>query len=203
MPSSHATESFLALRQECVWLQSCFNTFCALFESSEETSTVLQQSAPAFFRDINLILLEHFVLQVCRITDPASSNGRENLTIKNLNLILEKEGFFSTEINEQSERIHKYRSLIIDARNQIISHADKTRILSRLESDSHARSDVEDFFAALYNYVDLVGKVLGVGPLDFTYTGSEGDVEALISCLKRGLTLRSSRPPSLTVELKR
>ena len=188
MPSSHAVESFLALRQECVWVQSCFNTFCALFESGEETSTVLQQAAPAFFQEINLILLEHFVLQVCRITDPASSNGRENLTIKNLNQALAKEGIFSTHIAEQSERIHKYRSLVVDARNQIVSHADKAKILSRTESDPHARSDVKDFFAGLYKYVDLVGEALGVGPLDFTYTGSEGDVEALVSCLKRGLT---------------
>ena len=187
MPSSHAVESFLALRQECVWVQSCFNTFCALFESSDETSAVLHQSAPAFFRDINLILLEHFILQVCRITDPASSNGRENLTIKNLNQTLTKEGLFSTEIAEQAERIHKYRTLIVDARNQIVSHADKTKILSRTESNPHARSDVEDFFSGLYKYVDLVGEALGVGPLDFTYTGSEGDVEALVSCLKRGL----------------
>ena len=149
---------------------------------------MLQQAAPAFFQEINLILLEHFVLQVCRITDPASSNGRENLTIKNLNQALAKEGIFSTHIAEQSERIHKYRSLVVDARNQIVSHADKAKILSRTESDPHARSDVKDFFAGLYKYVDLVGEALGVGPLDFTYTGSEGDVEALVSCLKRGLT---------------
>ena len=202
MPSSHIVESFLALRQECIWVRSCFNTFCTLFESGNETLTVLEQAAPAFFRDINLILLEHFTLQVCRITDPASSSGRENLTVKNLNLALEKEGLLSPEIDETSERIHKYRSLVVDARNKIVSHADKTKILSRTESDPHAKSDVEDFFAALYSYVDLVGGALGVGPLDFTYTGSEGDAEALVACLERGLTLPSSGLPSAAAHVK-
>jgi hypothetical protein len=157
---------------------------------------VLQQSAPAFVEDINLILCEHFVLQVCRITDPASSNGHENLTIENLNQTLEKEGLFSAEISEQADRIHRYRSLVVRARNQIVSHADKTKILSRTESAPHAKSDVEDFFAGLYSYVDLVGEALGVGPLDFTYTGSEGDVESLVSCLKRGLSSSSGCLPS-------
>ena len=196
MASSHTVESFLALRQECVWIQSCFNTFYTLFESGAEALTVLDQSAPAFFRDINLILQEHFMLQVCRVTDPASSNGRENLTIKNLNLALESEGLLSPEIARHSERIHAYRAFVVDGRNQIISHADKAKILSRTESESHAKSDVEDFFDALYCYVDLVGEAVGVGPLDFKYTDSEGDAEALISCLKRGLTIPSSGPPT-------
>lgn len=187
MARTHTVESFLALRQECIWVQSCFNTFCMLFDSGTGTLTVLEQAAPAFFRDINIILLEHFTLQVCRITDPALSNGRENLTIKNLNLALQEEGIFSLEIDDSSERIHKFRSLVVDARNKIVSHADKANILSRKDSNSHSETDVEEFFAALYRYVDLVGEALSVGPLDFKYTGSDGDAEALLACLRRGL----------------
>lgn len=196
MATTHAIESVVAFRKECIWLQSCFNTFCSLFESGDETSDVLKRSAASFFRDINLIIQEHFILQVCRITDPAMTRGRENLTVKNIDAILTKENLLTPEIAATSKRLHSYRDLIDGARNRIVSHADKETLLSGQESGAHARKDVEEFLEALHAYVNLAGEAVGEGPLDFTYTGSEGDVEDLLVCLKRGLTLTSSGPPT-------
>jgi AbiU2 len=187
MPQYSCVDEFLALRNECIWLQSCLNTFATLFEAGEDTLEVLERAAPSFFGDVNLILHEHFILQVCRITDPATTKGRPNLTIKNLNEALINQNLMTRQIQDASDKIHRYRPFIIEARNQIISHADKARILARTASQPHDRAELESFMAGVYIYVNLVGEALGVGPLDFRYTGSDGDAEDLLSCLRRGL----------------
>ncbi len=147
MRNDSDTVAFLAFRQECIWLQATLNTFSTLFESGTETLELLEAAAPAFFRDLNLILHEHFVLQACRLTDPASQKGRENLTVRNINLMLERRGLLTQAIRDVSDQLHQYRELLTEARNQIISHADKSRILSGSPSPSHERADLDRFIS--------------------------------------------------------
>jgi len=65
-------------------LQSIHNTFTALFDAGDETSALLAKTAPTFFHDLNSVLIEYWILLVSRLTDPARSTGRENLTAQNL-----------------------------------------------------------------------------------------------------------------------
>ncbi len=80
MSADELQRSFIAFRNECIWLRGCYNTFAALYESGSEVKEVLSAAASSFFSDLNRILLEYCWLQVCKITDPANSSGRDNLT---------------------------------------------------------------------------------------------------------------------------
>jgi hypothetical protein len=117
-------------------------------------------TAPHFFHDLNFILIEYCFLQICKLTDPARSFGRENLTVKHINELLEKEMKLTREISQASDGIASYRDLIVDSRNKIISHADKDSILKDGTLGEHQREDVIQFFKCLYSYVDEVGNAV-------------------------------------------
>lgn len=185
MATHDLEETFLAFREQCIWLQTCFNIYTALFEADEKTTTVLASTAPLFFHDLNLILVEYCLLQVCRLTDPPKSSKKDNLTVRHINFLLQNEGLLTSEISGATNGLAHYRSLIIDSRNWIISHADKRTLLNDLPIGEHTKADASAFFESLYQYVDSVGTAIGVGPLDFRTTSGSGDALDLIRQLTR------------------
>ena len=178
------SETFLAFREQCIWLQTCFNTYETLFEGGPETEELLARTAPLFFHDLNRILVEYCLLQVCKLTDPAETRGRENLTVDHLNELLGTAGLMTPEIEQASRGIAHYRSLIKDARNRAISHSDKSTIMAGQPIGAHAAAEVSAFFDSLHTYTDEVGVAVGVGPLDYGTLAGPGDVLDLLSLLR-------------------
>ncbi|MCH7936298.1 MAG: hypothetical protein IH994_04290 [Proteobacteria bacterium] len=82
MAAENLQQSFSAFREECIWLRCCYNTYAALYESDQEVLEALSSTANIFFGDLNKIFIEYIWLQACKITDPAKSSGRDNLTVK-------------------------------------------------------------------------------------------------------------------------
>jgi hypothetical protein len=72
----------LAFCADCVWTRSIRTHFWHLFESGKKRQDLLTESANTFFSDLNQILIEHILLQQCKLTDPAQSGGpdKSNLT---------------------------------------------------------------------------------------------------------------------------
>jgi AbiU2 len=179
MSSQNMNREFLTFRDQCVWLQT------ALYESGADMQGLLTRSASRFFHDLNTILIEYVLLQISKITDPPESQGRENLTISNINRHLQAAGLLTQEITDASTAIMRYRDLIKESRNRVISHQDEETILINLPVGAHSESDVANFFKNLYAYVDAVGNAVGVGPLDFKTTAGSGDVLDLLRLLRR------------------
>jgi hypothetical protein len=176
--------AFNAFRVESVWLRSIYDTSFALYSSGTETETILKKVAPAFFGDLNHILIEYWILVVCRLTDPAISLGRENLTAANLVASLEDLKLMTEEIRIHANGLQKYRSLLNTARNRAVSHADKATFLQPELLGEHQEYQVADFLEDLQKFNDLVGIALGEGPLDFRGTSGPGDAYDLIHFLK-------------------
>ena len=183
MRQTELQELFLGFREQCIWLRCCYNTYSALYESDDCTKEVLQASAPIFFRDLNTILIEYVLLQICKITDPAESAGRKNLTFEHVNTALRDNHRMTDEIARFSCGLSRYRKLIKDSRNKLISHLDRESVLNGLLIGEHREEEVTAFFESLQGYVDAVGNAVGVGPLDFRTTAGAGDVVDLIRTL--------------------
>jgi len=61
----------------CVSLRSAFRHFQILFdEGGDLRRELLWTTSPTFFGDLNLALIEHIILQICKIMDPEESFGR-------------------------------------------------------------------------------------------------------------------------------
>ena len=182
--------TFIHLREHCIWVQTCFNTFRDLFESGTARQKLMQRSAPQFFREVNRIFYENYILQVCKLTDRASTKvGKEmrtNLTVPHLNELLVSEGLMSPHIEAASAGLKRYRKLIEPARNRVIGHADKETAMTYVVLGEHTKQEAEAFFEYLHTYVDRVGVAVGEGPLDFSTTSGPGDVADLFKALNDG-----------------
>lgn len=177
-------DEFLAFREECIWAKCCYNTYTALYEDTEETRELLSRIANIFFHDLNKILIEYCWLQFCKLTDQATSCGRDNLTIKYLNNQLESAGLLTSDIIAFSSQIEKYRKILSNGRNRLVSHLDKETVLAKRIEGAHQPENVHNFFHSLQLYCDAVGNALGSGPLDFYCSPEAGDVIDLIRKLK-------------------
>jgi len=79
-----------------------------------------------FFGDLNQLLIEQLVLQICRLTDPPVTMGRTNLTI---DYVIREADFCGApedhaRVSALRDRIHQFRSKILPARNRLIGHLD-------------------------------------------------------------------------------
>ncbi|HEY1059270.1 MAG TPA: hypothetical protein VGE55_11130 [Limnobacter sp.] len=181
--------TFIAFRDECIWLQICFNTFNTLFEGGEQIDSLLRESAPQFFADLNIMMAEYWVIVVCRLTDPANTNGNYNLTVPYLLKALERHSLLTSEIQAAADEVRAYRELVNDTRNKVISHADLKAFLRGEVLGEHSAEALVRFVQHLQIFNDLVGEAVGKGPLDYRVTACSGDADDLLPNLT-GLQLR-------------
>ena len=177
-------KSFRLFREECIWLRCCYNTYHGLYESGSEVTDILSSVAKIFFGDLNRILIEYCWLQICKITDPAKSQGRENLTMKHIDSLLAENGLMTDKIKCCSQSILRYSEQLRTARNRLVSHLDKQSVMNGSPIGQHGRDEVEAFFEHLQEYVDAVGTTVGVGPLDFRASSGPGDVTDFLRKLR-------------------
>lgn len=87
MINSKLVSDFEYLRQQCMLLRQNYNTYTGLY--NENNRDLLNKVAPTFFTDIAEIMHRDWVLQACKLMDPAKSyvgeKKLENLTIKLIN----------------------------------------------------------------------------------------------------------------------
>ncbi len=185
MANLNQQDEFIAFRESCIWLQNCFNTFQSLYASGPETESALRRTASLFFGDLNKILQEYFFLQARKITDPAISFKRENLTVNHINEGLVRCGLMTQEISALSDSIHLYRETTSELSNRVVAHADKYTALNAMLVGEHSNIELESFMSNVRAYTDAVGIKLGVGPLDYRSQAGSGDVLDLIRSLKR------------------
>jgi len=173
----------------CVSLRSTYLHFQILFEEGGELRRQLVQStAPVFFGDLNQMLIEHLILQICKITDPEESFRQKNLTIKFLinNSDFSSAAEESQKLRSLADSIHAFRDKIVIARNKLIGHLDRVSVLDGnslggTDKDSWGQFwlDLQEFTHILHKrYVDPHGHFYlnGIGQLS--------DADSLVKAIK-------------------
>ncbi len=103
------------------------NTLDDLFDSGPETQWILKESANLFFTDLNAILREYAILLVCRLTGPAKSFGKANLSTQRFTNLMRDSGCLTPEIEHLDAALREHRELLKPARNKIIAHSEVPR----------------------------------------------------------------------------
>ncbi|MET4129053.1 hypothetical protein [Roseovarius sp. MBR-6] len=180
-------KDFLCFQNECINLRNTFNTYLALYESEDERVDVaLRHTAGFFFQDLNDWLIQSIILQIGRLTDPARTGGRANLSVCWIVEEVGNVGRLTPRIDALGAEIMRYRENYIDkARNKYISHSDVESFRSSQKYGEHSSSEAHEFFEKLQEFTDEVGNAVGVGPLDYRFQPGAGDVQDLIRILKR------------------
>jgi AbiU2 len=180
---------FKRFREECIWLQSCYNTYKALYVGPHAVrGDLLWATAPIFFYDLSVILVDYIYLLIGRVTDPATTRGQANLTVAAIDTMLAEAGLITDAIKNCSTGMHRYRELIKPARDKLIAHLDRDTVLAAKTLGEHSPEEARGFFDNLHRYIDEVGIAIGVGPLDISGTGASGDALDLLKVLRHGVS---------------
>jgi AbiU2 len=145
-----------------------------------------------FFGDLNRVLHEYVIQQICKLTDSATSHDSatrqqvSNLTVGHLNEMLRAEYLITSDIEETSKALMQFRELVVPARHKLISHLDKAAVLAAVPLGAHEEDDFREFESNLQRYCDLVGEAVGEGPLDFQASSGPGDALDLLQVLRAG-----------------
>jgi hypothetical protein len=121
---------FDALWIEVVWLHRNWGEFVELFGSKPSRLELLNQTAPTFFRLIQDSLWEVTVLHIARLTDPAKSRGRANLTIQNLPDLID-DATAKQAVTALIDLAVSQASFCRDWRNRHIAHRDLDLALNK------------------------------------------------------------------------
>lgn len=183
-----------ALCNFCVRLRAHWRHFQILYEGTELERELLQRTANNFFGDLNHLLIEHLILQICKITDDAKTGKHENLTIKfliekTISLVPPED---AKTLNALSERIHAFRAKIIDARNKYIGHLDRASILEGKPLGQASPEEWGQFWLDLQEFLHIMHKRYVDPNSVFFLNGAVGlsDAEALIDALRESTFYR-------------
>lgn len=177
-----------AFSSACVSLRAFGRHFQIIFEGSDLKRELLQSISPTFFKDLNILLIEHLILQICKITDPEETMGRKNLTIK---FLLQNSDFSSTpgdldNLKCLSESMHNFRTKILPARHKLIGHLDRESVLLGQSLGGADQSDWHQFWLDLQDFLQIIHKRY-VDPSGHFYLNGIGyisDADSLIKALK-------------------
>jgi hypothetical protein len=144
----------------CVYVRSVYMHGHTLFEAADQADKdMLEGTAPVFFGDLNKVLIEYVILQVCKITDPAKDiRGSENHTT----------GFFAATADFLSEpdkgrrlsdlhaTMQKLREKLKPARDKVISHLDRNAVLTKTNMGAATNDEWAQFWHALDEFVAIL-----------------------------------------------
>lgn len=184
--SQEDVKAFCAI---CESLLATRHHFQILFEEGGELRReLLQQTSPFFFNDLNEMLIEHLILQICKITDPEESFGRKNLTI---NFLISNSDFSNAagelqELGRLNKSIQAFREKILPARHKLISHIDRGSVLAGKSLGGTDQNSWDQFWRDLEEFTRILHRRY-VDP-DFDYRLNEiallSDADSLVKAIK-------------------
>ena len=179
-------KDFKILREHCIIIRRDFNTYNALFFSGSDE--LLLKAASTFFNDIAEIMQRDWILQFCKLMDPAVTKRKgkdlENISIDLINSQLKNEGLMSPEIFSISDTLLAYGDKIIPARHKRLAHFDRDHQIGGTVLGATTEEELKGFIDNIQRYCDAVGRAIGVGPLDFSTSSCPGDVHDLLRVLR-------------------
>jgi hypothetical protein len=122
------------VKRFCDYIFRLKEVHCIYHELFDDAGTrsLMERTAHAFFLDLNKIMIDYFLLEVAKLTDPATSHSgkRENFTVANLIETVEWPSDCLQEIKKLNETVVSFRKYIEPARNRLLAHYDKTTVVS-------------------------------------------------------------------------
>jgi len=179
----------------CVRLRAVWVHYQTVFERSDLKRELLQNTADIFFRDLNLMLIEHLILQICKLTDPEITGGKRNLTVQ----FLVKNANFSASPRELAKlkkigaRIDAFRALILPARNKLVGHLDLDAALARKSLGGASVAAWRRFWLDLQDLITIMYKryVDARTPFYLNGVGMVSDADNLVQALKESTYFRA------------
>ena len=142
---------------QCYSIRALYKEYIYLYESdNKERLDLLDKTARDFFRELQRILIDRILLNICKITDNASFGKKDNLTIEYILKKIKQDTNGNLGLDELSKEIHTFRKYIVDARHKIIVHSDFETITSNKILGSFSKTDNDKFWKNLQEFVNKI-----------------------------------------------
>jgi hypothetical protein len=173
---------YRALHDEVIWLYAKWLEYRKLYAMSPERVTLLNHTAPFFFRVVQDVLWDDILLHLARLTDHPKSAGRSNMTVKRLAGIVSDPGLASDirGLVGDAERLCEFAR---QWRHRHLAHRDfdlsvKTEGVDPLPQVS--RQQVGTALAALAAVLNRIEGHYFNSEVGFEHFIASGDAEALV-----------------------
>jgi hypothetical protein len=182
---------FYALLQEVIWLHTKWAEFRELFGSNPTRVELLNQAAHAFFGMIQYMLWDDTLLHIARLTDPPTSMGHANLTIKNLPELV-NDPATKTVLVALVETAMNKTTFCRDWRNRRIAHSDLDLAMDKSATplEPVSRKQVNEALSAI---ADVLNKVDECHTKSTTHFRSGNSAKSLLYVLGDGLRAQAGR----------
>jgi hypothetical protein len=193
--STVSKDDVKAFRNTCVLLRSLWRHYQILFEGSDLKRELLQDTAHIFFGDLHAMFVRNLVLEICKITDPAGTKDRENLTVE---FLIEHSDFSSApdtlvKLKQLSDNMHAFRKKIVKARNKFIAHLDRESVRLGQPLGDAPQEEWLQFWLDLQNFLHIMDKHHIDPNSQFYLNGIAqlSDADTLVKALKESTYFRT------------
>jgi hypothetical protein len=139
-----------------------YDIFDGLFGRGADQRHLLEEVAPDFFRGALRMMRDSLLLQFCRITDPAGSGKRRNLTSNTLLEVIPWPPDVRTRLKEINNRMMQFRKYNEPAISKRGAHIDLKSEIEQLTlggfpegADKQFLMDLEEFLSIAYQHVRM------------------------------------------------
>ena len=187
-------ELYSELWQEVAWAHSKWGEYMQLFGTKKSRVDLLNHAAPRFARLLQDSLWEDALLHIARLTDPAKSNGKCNLSVQTLTpYIMDPDVNIKVQklVAEAIERADFCR----DWRHRRLAHRDLNLALGRGAKPLKTASgnNVRDALEAIAATLNAVAEHYLASTTVFDFETSSGGALSLLYVIDDGLRADSER----------
>lgn len=177
----------------CIYMRGIFEHLNTLYETSDAAEKkLMHDAAPIFFQDLNHILVEYVIQQICKITDPAEQRFKNKVVVNHTVEFFVKNADFATapekldRLKELQAAMDRFRDKLKPARDKLISHLDRDAVLADANLGAALTSDWDAFWADLQEFVAILHERYIGHSLKINSVGMLSDADTLIKALRHG-----------------
>jgi hypothetical protein len=185
---------YSALWQEHSWLHAKWHEFVVLFGTKPERIDLLNQAAPAFFRQVQDMFWEEIVLHIARLLDSPVSVGKPNLSFRRLPLCIDAPDL-KHDVDSLVKACLDKGKFAKDWRNRHLAHRDLERAIGETPEPLAfaSRQAVNEVMASMDAVLDAISQHYRGSETVFDFVAPHGGAEDLLYLLRDGLKYRDEK----------
>jgi hypothetical protein len=172
----------------CTSVRNDFDLYRSLFETDQRMLDLFSSVAPLCFGDLCRILQENLHIQFCKITDPARSGKKANLTTNYIAEEILWPDTVAQRLREVNARLMSFRQLIEPARSKRIAHMDLSAQVERRPNLGSFPPGAEiQFLQDLQWFIDIAYGHLNAGDHRPIAVALSTDTHQLVRALEKSV----------------
>jgi hypothetical protein len=179
---------FESLQNDLMWIHGRWILYRQLYGTNKPRVELLDATAGTFFSQLQILWLDYVILEICRISDPTKTYGKENLVIgqiaKNLNPLQHR--VLIDRLEELKLHVDTATADFRTRRNKRIVHSDLAHATEpkNFPIPGFSEQSIEDALNSLRNYLNEVDRFFTGSAMVYEGFVLHSDGDQLIYALK-------------------